>query len=482
MTTSAIVRTGLRRYPEPPFDPPVAYPELASLPWCRSLAPANGVYAGVRASIIAALDGEASDDPATLLRRYYGPVRNIVVKPNWVREEAPYTGCITTSGSVIRVVVDLALAAFGPDARVLVGDVPLQSARLPTIWEQTGVEALRRMYADNGAPVEFRDLRRETAITTRDGFIERIVPLPGDPAGYREVRLGASSYLEAVTGPRTEFSVDDYEPGETGCHHVPGRHSYLIAGSVLDADLVINLPKLKTHCKAGLTGCMKNLIGINGDKGWIPHYRMGSSGNGGDEYASDAAWLVAFRTRLRDALQGRNRMLYAAASRAWRRFRSTVEAVGGPSLTAGGAWPGNDTLWRSILDLHRVLLFADRQGALTDRPQRHVLCVVDAIVAGEGEGPLAARPRPLGVVIAGRNPIAVDLTCARLAGVPAERTPQMRSALSWARENRPLLEFDEPLQVRLDDAVMPLAEIPILGLRPPKGWESVFAPAPTAAS
>lgn len=57
-------------------------------------------------------------------------------------------------------------------------------------------------------------------------------------------------------------------------HHV-GVHQYLLAKAVLEADVVINLPKLKTHKKAGVTCALKNLIGIHGNKEYSPHHRVG---------------------------------------------------------------------------------------------------------------------------------------------------------------------------------------------------------------
>ena len=54
--------------------------------------------------------------------------------------------------------------------------------------------------------------------------------------------------------------------------------------AIIDADLVINVPKLKTHKKAGVTGALKNLVGINGNKEFLPHHRKGGAASGGDCY------------------------------------------------------------------------------------------------------------------------------------------------------------------------------------------------------
>src|SRR5690554_5888999 len=76
----------------------------------------------------------------------------------------------------------------------------------------------------------------------------------------------------------------DYDEEITIAHHSGGRNAYLVARTVLSADLVVNVPKVKTHKKSGVTLSMKNLIGINGDKNWLPHYRAGFTSRGGDEF------------------------------------------------------------------------------------------------------------------------------------------------------------------------------------------------------
>ena len=37
---------------------------------------------------------------------------------------------------------------------------------------------------------------------------------------------------------------------------------YCISEACLEADVIINLPKPKTHRKAGFTGALKNMIGV----------------------------------------------------------------------------------------------------------------------------------------------------------------------------------------------------------------------------
>ena len=58
---------------------------------------------------------------------------------------------------------------------------------------------------------------------------------------------------------------------------------------------------------------------------------------------------------------------------------------------------------------------ADGSGQRRARPLRY-LSVVDGIVAGEGNGPMAPDPKPCGVILAGTHPVAVDMAAATLIG------------------------------------------------------------------
>lgn len=45
------------------------------------------------------------------------------------------------------------------------------------------------------------------------------------------------------------------------------------------------------------------------------------------------------------------------------------------------------------------------------------LCIVDGIIAMEGEGPVSGIPKPLGVIVSGNDAVATDYTCARIMGL-----------------------------------------------------------------
>jgi len=49
------------------------------------------------------------------------------------------------------------------------------------------------------------------------------------------------------------------------------------------------------------------------------------------------------------------------------------------------------------LDLQRIARFGRPDGSIAAEPQRRMLHVADGIIAGQGEGPLAPDPLPLGI-------------------------------------------------------------------------------------
>ena len=95
-------------------------------------------------------------------------------------------------------------------------------------------------------------------------------------------------------------------------------------------------------------------------------------------------------------------------------------------VVRSGNWHGNDTCWRMVLDLNKCLFFFDGSGCRRTTPLRY-LTVVDGIVAGEGNGPMAPDPKPCGVVLAGTHPLAVDCVAATLMGFDWRKIRLLRS-------------------------------------------------------
>ena len=64
--------------------------------------------------------------------------------------------------------------------------------------------------------------------------------------------------------------------------------------------------------------------------------------------------------------------------------------------------------------------------------KKPTLNIVDGIVAMEGDGPGSGDPLQLGVLLAGVNPVAVDVVAARLAAIPADLLYVEREAVKMA--------------------------------------------------
>ncbi len=362
----------------------------------------------------------------------------VLVKPNLVLHEnqGPWgMEPLVTHPSLIRAAVEAALRAGA--AEVLVGDAPVQGCDFNQLLEVTGLGA----WAEGLQKSEPRfkgvsDFRRTTC-TFEDGVRVATEDLqPEDKFALFD--LGGESLLEPVTDGRGGFRVTCYDPRLMRKTHAPGRHQYLVAREVLEADVVINLPKLKTHKKAGVTCALKNLICINGNKEYLPHHRVVGSRLGGDCYEG----LSPVKRALEFALDRQNTTDSHAAVKVWRGLGAQLERVAnllGDETGIEGSWSGNDTVWRTCLDLNRVLLYGRADATMADSVQRRVIHLVDALVAGQGNGPLAPEPLQLGLLLAASSAPAVDWVGALLLDYDPAKVHVTREA--FGRFRWPLVPF-----------------------------------------
>jgi uncharacterized protein (DUF362 family) len=357
-----------------------------------------------------------------------GAFRRILVKPNWVKHQehdAFPIEALVTSTDLIEAVVDACLECYPDVESITIGDVPLQSCDWARLHAQAGLDRLERKYGSReDVRIRILDLRKEKW-RFDDGFMKLDSDVPGDPLGYVEVVLDEKSLLEEISRNARYFRVSDYDAQETTSAHRSGDHRYLIARTVLEADLVINLPKMKTHQKAGITGALKNLVGINGSKAFLVHHQRGFPARGGDEFPDDVPRLFYWQARLRELFQKRSALLFKAGKAGWevvKRWRGiqtlgTRENLGGNFHVASGSWPGNDSIWRMVYDLNTILLFGRASGGpIAERPQRAVVSILDGVVSGEGNGPLQPLPVETDLLLASTNPFLVDLGMAKLMG------------------------------------------------------------------
>lgn len=356
----------------------------------------------------------------------------VVIKPNLVMHQNQ--GCwgiepLITHQSLIRWAAGAAFLAGAEN--VLVGDAPLQSCDFKGLLMRTGLD----QWSDQLAAREPRfkgihDFRRTTC-TLVNGL--RVASENLQPKErFVLFDLAQDSLLEPISDTQQSFRVTRYDPRLMAGTHAPGRHQYLVAREIVEADVIVNLPKLKTHKKAGVTCSLKNLIGINGNKEYLPHHRIGGSESGGDCYPGGSP----IKRALEYSLDRQNMADSAVAGKIWSEIAANLDRLArlkGDRIGVEGSWSGNDTIWRTCLDLNRILLYGRTDGSLAERPQRRVIHLVDAIIAGDGDGPLAPEPFPLGMVLAGENPAAVDWVGAALFGYDPERIPVLREAFKEFR-------------------------------------------------
>lgn len=436
-----IWRQAEARYPErPPYPPPARFPELR---YEGPLDPRNAVYASVRELFrLMGFDAERFGtrewNPLGWLVR---PGETVFLKPNMIshrhrlRDEWDY---VITHGAVLRAVADYVVLALGREGRLIVGDAPQTDSLWEGIVAHMGLAELRAYYDALGVPMELLDLRDEHHVD-RDGIYVAAQRLPGDPRGGAAVDLATDSMFTELDGQGKRYYGAYYDEGETNAHQRDGRHEYCVSRSPLIADVFVNLPKLKTHKKCGLTVNLKSLVGINANKNWLPHYAFGAPENGGDQF--DALTL---KTRLENAIvRPAKRLLMRGIgpvqTLARRTKRIGYDVFGDTEeVVRSGNWHGNDTVWRMSLDLNRILMYADGEGAMREGgPMKRYFSVVDGIAAMEGNGPVAGTRREAGLLIAGANPVAVDTVCARVIGLDPERLPIIRRA--WAPHRWPLV-------------------------------------------
>jgi uncharacterized protein (DUF362 family) len=415
-----------------PFSPSVLFSEYP-FPASTGLGHNNSTYEALRNFFhLAGMDEEHWGSPqwnpfGDLIR----PGQTVLIKPNLVLHEN-HSGntaeCVYTHASLIRALLDYVYIALRGDGLILVGDAPLQSCRFQELCRESGLEQVVGFFrAHATVPIELIDFRQEHAITDQSRQIMGVNSAAGDPRGYAVVNLGDRSMLGPVSTRFRRFRVTNYDPTLMSQHHNAEKNEYLISRSVLAADVVISMPKMKTHRKAGITGALKNLVGINGHKDWLPHHSKGSQPRGGDEYLrpSICKFLGDFVVEKEDVSKS------ALAKKFLRPMRSLLHGAG--RLLTGdrymeGSWWGNDTIWRTVLDLNRILIYADKQGMVRDAPQRKVFFLVDGILAGDHEGPLAPSPKPAGVILGGTCAATVDAVMARVMGFDYRKIPAVREA------------------------------------------------------
>ena len=490
----AAVRASSSSYPKnSPYDPSEKFPEYQ---FGDSISEeANSVYPALRDLFLQlGYDtdnfGSADWNP---LGHIVEPGMTVVLKPNFVRSrhydgKDPY-GMITHP-SVLRAIADYCWIALKGSGKIVIADAPNFDSDWEELRELTGMDLIESRFREaGGASLEVYDLRDYWG-KSRVPFLEtRHMPscerkLKGDPEGNIVVNLGDKSALYGHPNPERFYGAV-FDRQETIKHHSGERQEYEVSRTVMNADVVISVPKLKVHKRSGVTLNIKGLVGICTNKNFLVHYILGEPSKGGDQIPDDflsekETKVVGFERWMYDtflshrsiALEMVHRVVFGVF------YLKLAQKLGfkvpkQKRLLEPGNWYGNDSTWRMATDLYKVLCFSDRDGNLTQKKERRMLSIVDGIIGGEKKGPLTPDPKPAGVLIGGENYLAVDIAAARLMGFDPRRIKMYKYLL----END---QFDyglgalEDVEIISDvpqfrDAFMN-SDDPVLGFEPYPSW------------
>ncbi|MEM3627525.1 MAG: DUF362 domain-containing protein [Candidatus Bathyarchaeia archaeon] len=420
-------------YPsEAPFSPAFRYPEY---PFQHVNKTVNSVYDAFRkVLLLLGLDKENfGTDCWNPLKEIIRPGDTVVIKPNFVLDRHDEGGdlfAIITHPSVIRAVIDYVYLALNGEGRIIITDAPQMDCNFSRLLENTNLLSIRDLYKrELGFEIEIYDLRNfwfdvESAGSARVAYSRYRYNLPGDPCGQVTVSLGKESLFYGMD-PKNFYGAD-YDRREIMRFHHGEVQEYVVSKTILSADVVILIPKLKTHKKVGVTLNIKGLVGMVTNKNCLVHYRLGPPSAGGDQFPDnlfepkEAVWVKLQRLAFDWFLSHRHPI--ADAMYDWvRKMGVFFKPLGfGPKgdkhLLDAGNWYGNDSAWRMAVDLYRVFLYADSEGSLSSAPVRRVFSVIDGVIGGEGKGPLTPASKKCGLLIAGFNPSAVDIVATRLMG------------------------------------------------------------------
>lgn len=391
----------------------------------------NEVYAAVRESLhLLGLDDEHYGTKEwNPLKDFIKPGDNVLIKPNLVMDNNPSgegTDCLYTQPAVVAPMVDYVLIALRGKGRIVIGDAPMQECKFEKLIEESGYKALVEWYIERNVNIELVDFRELKSDVVHGIRVQKI----NDNAKGTVIDLGTDSeFASECKEELNKMRITNYDPDILKQHHAVGKNEYYISDYVLKADCVINMPKPKCHRKAGVTISLKNMVGINVRKEYLPHHTMGSVEEGGDEYARKNA-IQRFGSKLWDRqnkLSAQKKYFKALVCNFIRRICFAILKMSGLKYFEGSWW-GNHTISRTIADLNKILYYADKGGKMKPIPQRKVLIVADMIVSGEKEGPVMPSRKEVGVIAAGVNPVCFDEAIATLMGFDKEKISTLKSA------------------------------------------------------
>ena len=301
---------------------------------------------------------------------------SVFIKPNWVasrwhascpHEDSLY--CVITHPNVIEAVVDYVAVALEGRGEIILGDNPSIDADFEELMNATKIRELEKKY---DGLLKIKDLRPLVCDDLKNyGKKYLMVAQSGDDRGEVEVNLGKESLLYGINPQNFRGVFDERE--DTIASHTGDKQLYTFSRSLYDADVYISIPKLKTHQKVGVTLNLKGLVGAVTNKNQLVHWQVGYPEINGDEYPDKISYMKSKTAK----------------------------------ITHRGAWYGNDTIWRMVVDLYLGM----------KRKPRKYFSVIDGIMGGEGQGPFCPTAKHSNALIVGDDLLAVDCVATRYMGI-----------------------------------------------------------------
>lgn len=427
----AIVEARKPEYPSfAPYHPSEYYPEYPFGPNYISSEP-NYVYQGLR-ELFLLLDYDKDNFGS----KYWNPLKGIikpgmtvVIKPNFVlsrHEEGKDIYSIITHPSLLRAIVDYCWIALQGEGEIIIADAPQYNCDFEELMKVTKLrEVMNFINNFNGPKLKILDLRDYWS--QRFHFYSCLKKLPGDPNGKILINLRDQSAFYNFQNPQKLYGATFWRQ-ETISHHSGEKQEYEISGTILKADVLISVPKLKVHKKVGVTMNIKGLVGTCPNKNLLVHYTLGGPDEGGDQYPPNVfskkeKFLIKFERWMYDTFLAKKSLIWEIPHRFIYGFLYlkifTHLGLGIPyekQILDRGNWYGNDSAWRMSVDLAKIIHFADKNGVIQNSFQRRFFSLVDGIIGGENNGPLLPDPKKAGLLIGGENFLAVDIVSTRLMG------------------------------------------------------------------
>lgn len=354
--------------------------------------------------------------------------KKVLLKPNLVRQnKAPLDEiCLFTHPNLILATLKVIIEC--KPLSVIVGDAPVQDCHWEEMLHQDFYDEVNKLSEKYDVPITICDFRKVIFDSNTNTFGKS--KRTGDD--YLVFDVADRSWLDPITEEDNKFRVTNYDPDRMKIFHKKGIHKYCVAKELFESDVVITMPKTKTHRMAGLTNSLKVIVGIIGDKDYLPHHRIGSKDEGGDCYKDHCvirAWaesLVDFANRHRGAFYYLPLKYFIAVM--WKISRPNQ----GESMA--GTWYGNDTVWRMVMDLNIIAIYGKKDGTLANEPQRTIFTLCDAIVGGQKDGPLQPQPLASGVLFFSNDSFLSDEVAGHLYRLHLDKIPLLAQASKMNEE------------------------------------------------